>query len=239
MSNAVAIADLILIVEDDEELNRLLVRTTRRRAGDLDVRGLLTADAAMPIIANNRIVEAYCDLKLPDGDGIEILEAVRGRSETARCVLLTGLTLSQSDDQRVKRARIEVLDKKNGATGSLLAGQPPSRPPHAQAEWDAQLAKVLQVQALEDQIRDSDTRIQDLERIVRQYQHTLAEIGQSLAAELAPLPESPLLRLTDGTTTVTAHDIMTDLRSNSPRALQWVHMYVKLLSYRQTSRKQS
>ena len=67
----------ILLVEDDEALQRALAITLRSRGYDVMVAG--TATLALDLITRRRVDVAIVDLGLPDLDGIELVRQLRAQ----------------------------------------------------------------------------------------------------------------------------------------------------------------
>ncbi|MGB8630296.1 MAG: response regulator [Xanthobacteraceae bacterium] len=81
-------ADTLLIVEDDEQLRQCL-------AGAMAARGFRVVTAGsvaegLDQVESNAPAFAVVDLRLPDGCGLAVVEALKRRSSDARIVILTG-----------------------------------------------------------------------------------------------------------------------------------------------------
>jgi CheY-like chemotaxis protein len=93
----------ILLVED-EELNRVLVRAILARAADprLQVARLLEADtlhAAREVLAEHRVDILLLDVRLPDGSGLELARELKtGNPES--CPAIIAITASVLPEQR-------------------------------------------------------------------------------------------------------------------------------------------
>lgn len=103
-------ARTILVVDDSrvmrETLTTLLDLHERRILSAASCREALTALDATP-----EIELALCDVRLPDGDGFQILEYARARSAARPAVILMTATAVAGDDERALRA---------GAAGHLV-----------------------------------------------------------------------------------------------------------------------
>jgi DNA-binding NarL/FixJ family response regulator len=96
---------------DDHELVRRGIRELLESEGDMEVVGEAgTAEEAVGRIPATSPDVAILDLRLPDGDGIEVCREVRSRHPEIACILLT----SFSDDEAVYAAIMA------GAAGYLL-----------------------------------------------------------------------------------------------------------------------
>jgi two-component system response regulator DevR len=86
---------------DDHELVRRGLREMLETEGGLEVVGeAATAEEAMARIPPTRPDVAVLDVRLPDGDGIEVCREVRSRHPEVQCVILT----SYGEDQALIEA---------------------------------------------------------------------------------------------------------------------------------------
>ncbi len=90
----------VLVVEDELPIRRLL-RTTLR-AQDYTVHEAASIAEALDIVQHNKIDLIVLDLGLPDGDGIEVIRAVRPTSQ------LPIIILSARNDERGKVAALDA-----------------------------------------------------------------------------------------------------------------------------------
>jgi DNA-binding response OmpR family regulator len=126
----------LLIVEDETELADALARGLRREAYAVDVaRDFASAQASLAVNGYDLVV---LDLGLPDGDGLDLCRALRGRDEPPRVLVVTardavadrvaGLDAG-ADDYVIKPfsytellARVRALLRRDGGRrGSVLA----------------------------------------------------------------------------------------------------------------------
>jgi DNA-binding response OmpR family regulator len=118
----------LLVVEDNEELARLLAQRLRASGYETDL--LATADEARAAVTTTRYAAVVLDLGLPDADGLSILREIRQREDPTPVLVLTargglqdrvsGLR-SGADDYLVKPfafeeliARLEALLRRPG-----------------------------------------------------------------------------------------------------------------------------
>ena len=106
----------LLVVEDNEELARLLSERLRAEGYDADL--LATAAEARAATMTTRYAAMVLDLGLPDGDGLAILREIRQRQDPTPVLVLTargGLNdrvtglRSGADDYLVKPFALEEL----------------------------------------------------------------------------------------------------------------------------------
>jgi DNA-binding NarL/FixJ family response regulator len=96
---------------DDHEVVRRGLRDLLEAAGDIEVVGEAgTADEALRRIPPTRPDVAILDVRLPDGDGVEVCREVRSGHPEIQCLILT----SFSDDEALFQAIMA------GAAGYLL-----------------------------------------------------------------------------------------------------------------------
>jgi DNA-binding NarL/FixJ family response regulator len=112
MSAATGTAEKISVfLLDDHELVRRGLKEFLEEEGDLEVVGEAgTAADAVAGIDRNPPQVAIIDVRLPDGNGIEVCREVRSRHPETRCLILT----SFSDDQALFDAIVA------GASGYVL-----------------------------------------------------------------------------------------------------------------------
>jgi DNA-binding response OmpR family regulator len=118
----------LLVVEDNEEVARLLAQRLRASGYETDL--LATADEARAAVTTTRYAAVVLDLGLPDADGLSILREIRQREDPTPVLVLTargglqdrvsGLR-SGADDYLVKPfafeeliARLEALLRRPG-----------------------------------------------------------------------------------------------------------------------------
>jgi DNA-binding NarL/FixJ family response regulator len=96
---------------DDHEIVRRGVRELLEAEDDLEVVGEAgTAEQALARIPPTRPQVAILDVRLPDGNGVEVCREVRSRHPDVACIMLT----SFSDDEALAQAILA------GASGYLL-----------------------------------------------------------------------------------------------------------------------
>jgi len=106
----------LLLVEDNDELSRLLVKSLGAAGFAADI--VTTAAEALDAIANTSYSAVILDLGLPDDDGLVVLHTLRNAQSTTPVIVLTardgvrdrvaGLTAG-ADDYLVKPFAIEEL----------------------------------------------------------------------------------------------------------------------------------
>jgi DNA-binding response OmpR family regulator len=107
----------ILVIEDDPSLNSRLVRVLRERWPHTD--GVLSAAEAREWLESSRYDLLLVDLRLPDGDGLQLLRELQRDGLAQRAMVLTG----HADPPTVAEALHSVHDllRKPIQPGELLA----------------------------------------------------------------------------------------------------------------------
>ena len=133
----------LLIVDDDEPFLRRLVRAMEKRG--------FTVEAALSVAEGRAAASArppayaVIDLRLEDGNGLDVVEALRARRPDSRIVVLTGYGAIATAVAAVKIGATDYLSKPadaNEITDALLAEAgdlppPPENPMSAdRVRWE-------------------------------------------------------------------------------------------------------
>jgi two-component system, response regulator RegA len=121
----------VLLVEDDRPFRERLARAMQARG--FEVRIAETVKEGIAIARNNPPAYAVVDLKLEDGNGLDVVETLHETRPAARVVVLTGFGNIATAVAAVKFGAIDYLSKPADAdeiTQALLAppGAKPSPP---------------------------------------------------------------------------------------------------------------
>ena len=124
----------LLLVDDDEAFLRRLGRAMERRGFAVEMAGSVAQ--ALAAIAVRAPAYAVVDLRLGDGNGLDVVERLRERRDDARVIVLTGYGAIASAVAAVKIGAIDYLSKPADAaevTRALLAQEgdlpePPENP---------------------------------------------------------------------------------------------------------------
>ena len=120
----------LLLVDDDEPFLRRLAKAMEKRGFEVEIalsvaEGKAMAGARPPAFA-------VCDLRLEDGNGLDVVEAIRARRPDARIVVLTGYGAIATAVAAVKIGATDYLSKPADATditNALLARTDELPPP--------------------------------------------------------------------------------------------------------------
>lgn len=97
--------DKILVVEDDESMNDVLVRTLEGMG--LKALSALNSKQAMELSLANTFALVVTDVILPGQDGMECLSTIRALQPTVRCIVITGYARKEIPAQAM---RLKISD---------------------------------------------------------------------------------------------------------------------------------
>jgi two-component system response regulator RegA len=133
----------LLIMDDDEPFLRRLAKAMEKRGFDVEIAGSVAAGSA--IATARPPAYAVCDLRLEDGNGLDVVEILRERRPDVRVVVLTGYGAIATAVAAVKIGATDYLSKPADATditNALLARgdnlpPPPENPMSAdRVRWE-------------------------------------------------------------------------------------------------------
>lgn len=133
----------LLLVDDDEAFVRRLAKAMEKRGFDVEVaisvaEGRASATARPPAYA-------VCDLRLEDGNGLDVVEVIREKRPESRVVVLTGYGAIATAVAAVKIGATDYLSKPadaNDIVSALMASgddlpPPPENPMSAdRVRWE-------------------------------------------------------------------------------------------------------
>ncbi|SEK74114.1 two-component system, response regulator RegA [Roseovarius nanhaiticus] len=120
----------LLLVDDDEAFVRRLAKAMEKRGFNVEValsvaEGKAAAEARPPAYA-------VCDLRLEDGNGLDVVEVIRDKRPESRVVVLTGYGAIATAVAAVKIGATDYLSKPadaNDITNALMATGDDMPPP--------------------------------------------------------------------------------------------------------------
>lgn len=133
----------LLLLDDDEPFLRRLAKAMEKRGFEVETAGSVAAGSA--IATARPPAYAVCDLRLEDGNGLDVVEILREKRPDARIVVLTGYGAIATAVAAVKIGAIDYLSKPADATdimNALLANgdnlpPPPENPMSAdRVRWE-------------------------------------------------------------------------------------------------------
>ena len=133
----------LLLVDDDEAFLKRLARAMEKRGFEVATAESVATGKALA--AARAPAYAVVDLRLEDGNGLDVVEALRSRRPECRVVVLTGYGAIATAVAAVKIGAIDYLSKPadaNDVTNALLANgealpPPPDNPMSAdRVRWE-------------------------------------------------------------------------------------------------------
>ncbi len=133
----------LLLVDDDEPFLKRLARAMEKRGFEPEMAGSVAAGKASS--AARPPAYAVVDLRLQDGNGLDVVEAIRAKRPDSRIVVLTGYGAIATAVAAVKIGATDYLSKPadaNDITNALLATgddlpPPPDNPMSAdRVRWE-------------------------------------------------------------------------------------------------------
>lgn len=133
----------LLLLDDDEPFLRRLAKAMEKRGFAVETAGSVAEGVAVATVRTPAY--AVCDLRLGDGNGLDVVEVIRERRPEARIVVLTGYGAIATAVAAVKIGATDYLSKPadaNDITNALLATgdalpPPPENPMSAdRVRWE-------------------------------------------------------------------------------------------------------
>ena len=163
----------LLLVDDDEVFVTRLARAMERR-------GFRPEIATSVAVARDRVAArapayAVVDLRLEDGSGLDVVDALRSRREDCRIVVLTGYGAIATAVAAVKMGAADYLSKPADAdevTAALLA-QAQALPPPPQNPMSADRVRWEHIQRVFEQC---DRNVSETARRLHMHRRTLQRI---------------------------------------------------------------
>lgn len=133
----------LLLLDDDEPFLRRLAKAMEKRGFEVEMAGSVAEGRA--VVSARPPAYAVCDLRLEDGNGLDVVEILREKRPDARVVVLTGYGAIATAVAAVKIGATDYLSKPADATditNALLASSdnlppPPENPMSAdRVRWE-------------------------------------------------------------------------------------------------------
>jgi len=163
----------LLLVDDDEPFLRRLARAMEKRGFEVEMAGSVAAGKA--IATARPPAYAVVDLRLEDGNGLDVVEVLREKRPDSRIVVLTGYGAIATAVAAVKIGATDYLSKPadaNDIVNALLANgdalpPPPENPMSAdRVRWE----HIQRVYAL------CDRNVSETARRLNMHRRTLQRI---------------------------------------------------------------
>lgn len=173
MTNDIMNAKSLLIVDDDAPLRTRLARAMERRGFTVDAAGSVAE--AREILSRTAPAYAVIDLRLEDGSGLEVVNALRDLRPDARIVMLTGYGNFATAVAAVKAGAVDYLPKPADADmveAALLAvGR--DLPPPPEQPMSAERVRWEHIQRVFEQC---DRNVSETARRLNMHRRTLQRI---------------------------------------------------------------
>ena len=163
----------ILLVDDDEPFLKRLGRAMEKRGFTVEMAGSVAAGKAIATVRPPKY--AVVDLRLEDGNGLEVVEVIRSKRPESRIVILTGYGAITTAVAAVKIGAIDYLAKPadaNDVTSTLLAHDD-DRPPAPQNPMSADRVRWEHIQRVYELC---DRNVSETARRLNMHRRTLQRI---------------------------------------------------------------
>jgi len=163
----------LLIVDDDESFLRRLARAMEKRG--FEPEAVETVAAGKAIATARPPAHAVIDLRLGDGNGLDVVEVLRERRPDARVVVLTGYGAIATAVAAVKIGATDYLSKPadaNDVTNALLATDD-ERPPPPENPMSADRVRWEHIQRVYELC---DRNVSETARRLNMHRRTLQRI---------------------------------------------------------------
>jgi len=163
----------LVLVDDDEPFLKRLARAMERRGFEVRTAGSVAEGKAMALARPPAF--AVVDLRLEDGNGLDVVEALRERRPDARIVVLTGYGAIATAVAAVKIGATDYLAKPadaNDVTDALLS-RAGALPPPPENPMSADRVRWEHIQRVYEQC---DRNVSETARRLNMHRRTLQRI---------------------------------------------------------------
>ncbi len=120
-----------VLIADDDESDRLLMGTILEEAGH-ELYFAANGEEALKLYLRHPIEVVVTDIQMPRGDGLELIEALKGLDPDASIVAISGKSLPKLQMAQLAGAR-SILTKPIDRDRLIQAVQEAAEPPAAEA----------------------------------------------------------------------------------------------------------
>jgi len=163
----------LLLLDDDEPFVRRLARAMEKRG--FEVITAAGVNEAKGIVATKPPAYAVCDLRLEDGNGLDVVELLREKRPDVKVVVLTGYGAIATAVAAVKIGANDYLSKPadaNDITSALLA-LPDDKPPPPENPMSADRVRWEHIQRV---FELCDRNVSETARRLNMHRRTLQRI---------------------------------------------------------------
>jgi len=171
--SAASIERTLLIIDDDAPFRQRLAQAMERRG--YAVTTAETVAGGIEAAGSLRPAFAVVDLRLGDGNGLEVVPALRAARPDARIIVLTGYGNIASAVAAVKQGAVDFLSKPADADAieTALLQRGPSLPPPPEQPMTADRVRWEHIQRVFEQC---DRNVSETARRLRMHRRTLQRI---------------------------------------------------------------
>ncbi len=101
----------ILIIDDEEKLRGLIARIIKLESGESDVVEAGSLKAAVKMLASREFDVVICDVKLPDGNGVDFIKVIKEKQSVAEVILLTAYGNIADGVSAIKSGAFDYITK--------------------------------------------------------------------------------------------------------------------------------
>ncbi|NCO85901.1 MAG: ActR/PrrA/RegA family redox response regulator transcription factor [Rhodobacterales bacterium] len=163
----------LLLVDDDEAFLKRLGKAMEKRGFDVTLAETVAAGRA--IVEARPPAYAVVDLRLEDGNGLDVVEALRDRRPDARIVVLTGYGAIATAVAAVKIGAVDYLSKPADATDvtNALLARTSQLPPPPENPMSADRVRWEHIQRVYEMC---DRNVSETARRLNMHRRTLQRI---------------------------------------------------------------
>lgn len=163
----------LLLVDDDEPFLRRLAKAMEKRGFEVETAGSVAAGRA--VATARPPAYAVVDLRLEDGNGLDVVEVLREKRPDCRVVVLTGYGAIATAVAAVKIGATDYLSKPADATDvtNALLTQPDALPPPPENPMSADRVRWEHIQRVYELC---DRNVSETARRLNMHRRTLQRI---------------------------------------------------------------
>ncbi len=164
--------EVLLLLDDDERFRSRMAKALRKR--DLVVLEAATVASALEAITASSPTLALLDLRVGEGDGLLVLDALLRRSPQARAVMLTGYGSIATALDAMRRGAWHYLTKPTDADAALaVLDGPRGAPRHDETAADAPSLARVEWEHIQRVLTDCDGNISEAARRLGLHRRSL------------------------------------------------------------------
>ena len=163
----------LLLLDDDETFLKRLAKAMEKRGFEVEMAGSVAAGKA--IATARPPAYAVCDLRLEDGNGLDVVEVLREKRPDCRIVVLTGYGAIATAVAAVKIGATDYLSKPTDATDitNALLSRGDSLPPPPENPMSADRVRWEHIQRVYELC---DRNVSETARRLSMHRRTLQRI---------------------------------------------------------------